>query len=75
MLDGAAHSLSRLVALELELALEPLYVGQPRWLELVEQVATRGFGLVSVEPNTIDPGTGHLLEINGLFLRRSEDAE
>ncbi len=68
-LEGAGDSLERLAVLEVELALTPLYAGQPAAHELMAWLAARGFRPVGVGPNTIDPRSGDLLELDALFAR------
>lgn len=68
-LEGAGEALGSFAALEVELALTPLYAKQPPAHELMAWLAARGFRPVGVSPNTIDPRTGHLIEVDALFAR------
>lgn len=69
VLAGAGDRLTRVLGLQLELSLVPLYAGQP----LIEEVVTtvRGLGYVpaAIEPDFFDRTTGRLLQADGIFLR------
>lgn len=68
-LEGTGPSLDRFEVIEVELALTPLYAGQPEAHEMMAWLAARGLRPVGVAPNTIDPRTGDLLELDALFAR------
>jgi len=70
-LDGARTSLPRVRAMELELSVVPLYEGAPLLAEMLGRIDEMGFDLVSIAPAWIDPRTGHVLQLNAIFLRRS----
>jgi len=74
-LDGAGADLAKCELLEVELAFEPVYEGQSTALFVLEQLAQRGFDLVGVAPNTLDPANGHLVEIDALLARRHDGAD
>jgi FkbM family methyltransferase len=69
VLDGAAGVLDKIVALQLEMSIHPLYVGQPSYMEVMEYVQSRGFLIAGMVPNWNDPNTGELLEFDGIFVR------
>jgi FkbM family methyltransferase len=68
VLDGAEGVLDRVDVLQAELALVPLYEGDPPWRELVDRLAGRGFRLAGLEAGFEDPDTGELLQIDGIFV-------
>lgn len=70
VLAGAEATLARVQLVESELALVPIYDGQPSYREVIECLAGFGFDLVGVEPTVVDSSTGHLHEVDGLFARR-----
>jgi FkbM family methyltransferase len=70
VLHGAPLTLERVVAVEAELSLAPLYAGQALFAEMVGFLDHAGFHLVSVEPTFADVRTGHLLQVDGIFARR-----
>lgn len=51
------------------LSLVPLYREGPLYREVIEYVAGRGFQLVSIEGITEEPETGHMLQLDGVFVR------
>lgn len=64
---GGAGVLSACRAVELELSLTPLYEGQLLAGEMIELMREHGFRPTHLEPEFIDPASGELLQLNGLF--------
>ena len=62
--------LDRVVGLQLEMSLVPLYAGECVMTEMIEHLATRGFELMSLEPGYADPHTARLLQVDGIFFRK-----
>jgi hypothetical protein len=52
---------------ELEMSLTPLYEGQLLIGETIELMRGHGFAPTHLEPEFIDPHSGELLQVNGLF--------
>ena len=69
VLRGATETLARVVGVQLELSLVPLYDGQKLMPELMEQVMRRGFQLWGISPTFADPQTGRMLQIDATFFR------
>ena len=69
VLRGGESTLSRVAAVEAELSLVPLYEGGPLYRDVIEHLDQRGFGLVSLEAITEEPDTGHMLQLDGVFVR------
>jgi FkbM family methyltransferase len=69
VLRGAPKILERVVGVELELSLVPLYEGQTLMADLVRQMTDAGFRLASLEKGFWDPITGESLQMDGIFLR------
>jgi FkbM family methyltransferase len=69
VLRGAAEMLSRVVGVQLELSLVPLYGGQKLMLEMIEVMKTTGFELSGIAPTFADPYTGRTLQVDAIFLR------
>ena len=69
VLRGAADVLRQTQVVDAELSLVALYEGAPRLLELVDALAALGFVLRSLSPVFVDPATGQLLQLDGLFTR------
>lgn len=71
-LAGAARVLSRTALLEIELSLVPLYEGQATCRRIIDILDDMGFAPVSVERGLTDPNLGHMLQIDAIFVRRSQ---
>jgi hypothetical protein len=56
-------------AVQAEMALVPLYEGDPSWRSLVDWLEDRGLRLAGLEPGFEDPQTGELLQVDGIFIR------
>lgn len=71
VIRGAGDFLSRVVAIELELSLLPLYERQPDWRAVVDELEKLGFTLFAIDPGYSDFDSGRLVEMDGLFVRRA----
>lgn len=69
VLEGAKNILPYAIGLQLELSLVPLYSGQAGFLEILHLLQEQGFDLYALFPEFIDPNTGRLLQVDGLFFR------
>lgn len=65
---GATGVLDRIKGLHVELAVQPLYVGQPDYLAELGELRELGYEPVGLFPQTFDV-RGRLVEVNGLFVR------
>jgi FkbM family methyltransferase len=72
-LEGARPALTRVVAIETELSLVPLYHDQLLFREMLDLLDDAGYDLVSLEPAYADPRTGHVLQVDGIFVRRDHE--
>jgi FkbM family methyltransferase len=70
VLAGAARTLERAGALQVELSLVPLYEGQMLFLPMIERLEQLGFGLHALLPGFVDPQSGRTLQVDGVFVRR-----
>jgi FkbM family methyltransferase len=68
VLAGATKVLSHAAGVQLEMSLAELYEGQSDYLNLIHYMTTKGFRLVELNPGFSDPQTGHLLQIDGIFI-------
>jgi FkbM family methyltransferase len=75
VLEGASGCLARVVALQLELSLRPLYRGQPLLAEMLERVEAAGFVAFGFCGGFRDPRSAELLQMDGFFLRPPPAAE
>jgi len=70
VLKGADEFLDRAVCvIEAELSTQELYAGQPLWRDVVEFVAEKGFRLVIMQEALVDDDSGHILQLNAVFVR------
>lgn len=69
-LRGAGDRLVTFRGIQLELSEVPLYEGAALRPEVMEFLETAGFALVGVLQGFSDPGTGQMLQMDGLFVRR-----
>jgi FkbM family methyltransferase len=70
VLLGAGSLLPTFKAVQAELAVRPLYQGQPSWLELVEWMADQGFGVGMAKAGGYDARIMRTLELDIVFVRR-----
>ncbi|NJN18009.1 MAG: FkbM family methyltransferase [Oscillochloris sp.] len=69
VLAGAARSLAQFSALQLEVALTPLYAGELTLGPMLADLERRGFGLHSLTPGFSDRRDGRTLQVDALFVR------
>jgi FkbM family methyltransferase len=69
VLRGASGMMDRIVGLQVELSLVPLYEGQLLFENLLEQVKSAGFELWGLWPEFTDPQSGRLLQVDATFFR------
>jgi FkbM family methyltransferase len=75
VLAGAPNFLATAVAVQLEMSLVPLYQGETLMPEIIDEMDKIGFGLWDMESAFRDPDTGRLLQLDGIFTRKSLDYE
>lgn len=71
VLEGASRCLDRIVGIEAELSLIPLYEGQSLWQESIAHMSALGFELAMIQPGFCDVRTGVMLQADGVFICRS----
>ena len=69
VLAGATQVLAHSVALQLEMSLIPLYLGETLMPQMHADLAAQGFALWDLEPSFRDPATGRLLQVDGIFTK------
>jgi len=74
VLRGASGLLPRIVAMQLELSLIPLYAGAPAMVDMLKYLQAHGYELFQLVPALYDARDGRLLQAEGFFLRRSAPA-
>ena len=53
----------------MEMSIEPLYINEMPYLEMLGYLAGMGFTLASIEPGFGDPVSGRMLQMDGIFFR------
>jgi FkbM family methyltransferase len=74
VLKGAEGILSRVVAMQMEISLIPLYEGAPTLVHIVSAMGDLGYHLFHVVPGFRDVATGQLLQLDGIFVRQLPSA-
>ena len=69
VLQGARNLLQTICGLQLELSLTQLYDGQVLYLDMIHWLRDRGFELWNVMPGFVEPASGRLLQMDGVFFR------
>lgn len=70
VLDGARGFLASVVAVQCELSLVPLYVGQLLFDEMRSRMEAMGFVLFAIFPGYVDEQSGQTLQVDGFFVRQ-----
>jgi len=69
VLEGASISLGRVVGIQLEMSLVPLYYGGTLFPEMMKYLEEKGYSLMSLESGFTDPASARLLQVDGIFFR------
>jgi FkbM family methyltransferase len=69
VLNGADGIIDRIVGIQLELSLVPLYKGQRLFDDFTEWLKRLGFELWAMSPVLVDPQSGRLLQLDATFFR------
>lgn len=71
VIDGARHSLARIMGMQVELSLVELYEGEMVFDEMIGYIKKSGYTLMSLEPGYFDKQTGQLLQVDAIFFREN----
>jgi FkbM family methyltransferase len=69
VLDGARGLDKRLIGLQLEMALVPLYVGEADWRSTVDRLAAAGYDLYLLIPGYFERKLVRQMQVDGIFFR------
>jgi len=69
VIEGARGLLDKVVGMQVELSVSPLYEGQMLLDEIVELLRKEGFRLCGLIPGLSDASSGTLLQVDGIFMR------
>lgn len=70
VLNGAKNTLNQIHVIELELSFSKMYEGGPLFSEMLSFLDQLGFSLVAINQVFSDPATGHMLQADGVFIRK-----
>lgn len=71
IIDGALESLSKIMIIQLEMSIVPLYENEMLFIDMINYLDNKGFQLFSLENIFSDPTTGRLLQVDGIFVKKS----
>lgn len=71
VLMGAGSMLDRVCGLQIEISLAPLYDGQILHRAMIAWLSDRGFDLWNVMPGFVDQKSGRMLQMDGVFFRKT----
>ena len=70
VLIGAKGILDKVIGIQLEMSVIPLYEGQVLFQELLTWLDDAGFEMWSIIPGFMNPETGRMLQFDGIFYRK-----
>lgn len=73
VLLGANSILDRVVGIQVEMSVIPLYTGQILYQELLSWLARAGFLMWGIEPGFMNTETGQMLQFDGIFFRQLQN--
>ena len=71
VLAGATGILDRIHGLQVEISLTPLYENSPSMIDVLRALEDRGFVPYAMLPEFVDPRSGRMLQVEGLFFREA----
>ncbi len=70
IMNGSLNSLNKLEAIQLELSIDPLYKEVDSLRDMLNFMDGLGFKLASFEYGWHDISSGHMMEVDGIFIRK-----
>jgi FkbM family methyltransferase len=70
ILEGARGSLDRIVGIQVEMSLLPLYAGETLIGEMIPFLSELGYNLRATQPAFVDPVTKQLWQLDGIFFKK-----
>jgi FkbM family methyltransferase len=71
ILKGAKKSIKNIDGIQLEMSLVPLYRGEKTYKEMLKKLDAQGLQLYQLYPGFTDPSSGRLLQLDGVFFKKS----
>lgn len=72
VLDGAERLLHKIVGIQLEMSLTPLYEGQLLFRKMLDELDRLGYEPWGLLPGFLDQRSGRLMQIDGIFFRKGD---
>lgn len=70
VIDGAINSLDKIVLLQLEMSLIPLYENEMLFDDMLAYLKERNFQMISIENGFYDKNSGQLFQVDGIFINK-----
>ena len=70
VIEGALASLSRIMIIQLEMSIVPLYENEILFIETIKYLEKIGYQLFSVKNGFTNQYTGQLLQVDGIFVKK-----
>jgi len=72
VIDGAEKFLEKVILLQLEMSLIPLYENEMLFTDMIEYLRQRNFQIVSLENGFFDKQSGQLFQVDGIFINKKD---
>jgi FkbM family methyltransferase len=69
VLEGAQESLKKIDIIQMEMSLVPLYKKELLFIQMCTLMSKINYRLISIEPAFVDPISGQILQVDGIFHR------
>lgn len=71
IIDGAEKFLEKVILLQLEMSLIPLYENEMLFTDMIEYLKQRNFQIVSLENGFFNSQSGQLFQVDGIFINKN----
>lgn len=71
VIDGAFESLRKIMIIQLEMSIVPMYENEMLFVEMIEYLKNKDFQLYSLENGHYNRKTGRLLQVDGIFVNKN----
>lgn len=74
IIDGAEKFLEKVILLQLEMSLVPMYENEMLFIDMIAYLKARNFELVSLENGFFDWQSGQLFQVDGVFINKNNQS-
>jgi FkbM family methyltransferase len=71
VIEGATESLNRIIIIQLEMSIVPLYENEMLFIDMINYLDKKGFQLFSFENGFSDRTSGRVLQVDGIFVKKT----